>query len=321
MHKLERYGVVALVFLLMTILAVSLWQSGETAEPAGPQGTALAQRPAANLPRTPPPASTASRARPEATPAATPAAQREAPPIDAPGADPRRATAQQPDPARRAALARADLERERPATERRADPEETARPSQPPSRGGDDRADRAAPGARPAAAAGTYTVRAGDTLSEIAQRTLGAASRWKEIAALNANVDPARLRVGDELRLPSGAAAGAAPGAAPAQATAAMGWSPAAPSARAPGGDYVVQKGDTLSEIAQRQLGSADRWKDLVAANPGLDPRKLKVGQRLTLPAGSAAPARGTGVTVASASVPMSWAPGDVRRSGSSKVR
>jgi peptidoglycan hydrolase-like protein with peptidoglycan-binding domain len=49
---------------------------------------------------------------------------------------------------------------------------------------------------------------------------------------------------------------------------------------------YVVQQGDTLSDIAQQQLGSADRWHDLHSLNQALvsDPDKIHPGQVLVLP-------------------------------------
>lgn len=48
----------------------------------------------------------------------------------------------------------------------------------------------------------TYTVKRGDTLSAIAARKLGKASRWREIAKLNGIRDPRRLKVGKVLKLP-----------------------------------------------------------------------------------------------------------------------
>jgi len=48
---------------------------------------------------------------------------------------------------------------------------------------------------------------------------------------------------------------------------------------------YTVEKGDTLWSIAKRYLGDGKRWKDIVSSNPGLDPKKLKVGQKIVLPA------------------------------------
>jgi LysM repeat protein len=53
-------------------------------------------------------------------------------------------------------------------------------------------------------------VRKGDTLSAIARRELGAASRAKEIQALNPGLDPAKLKVGQSIQLPGGNAAVAA---------------------------------------------------------------------------------------------------------------
>ena len=61
------------------------------------------------------------------------------------------------------------------------------------------------------------------------------------------------------------------------------------------GGEYVVVQGDTLAKIAKAQGVSL---KALVAANPGVDPKKLKIKQKLVIPAKSAeaAPAA-TGAT------------------------
>jgi LysM repeat protein len=64
----------------------------------------------------------------------------------------------------------------------------------------------AAPGAasaqKVAASGRTYTVRAGDNLNRIAQSQLGSASRWREIATLNALKNPNVIRPGQVLRLP-----------------------------------------------------------------------------------------------------------------------
>jgi LysM repeat protein len=61
------------------------------------------------------------------------------------------------------------------------------------------------------------------------------------------------------------------------------------PPVEAAGAEYTVAKGDTLGKIAKKNGVSV---KALEAANPGIVPTKLKVGQKLTLPAGgSVAPA------------------------------
>lgn len=49
----------------------------------------------------------------------------------------------------------------------------------------------------------TYTVKQGDTLSRIAQRELGNASRWPEISNINGIRDPNRIFPGQVLRLPN----------------------------------------------------------------------------------------------------------------------
>jgi LysM repeat protein len=61
-----------------------------------------------------------------------------------------------------------------------------------------------------------------------------------------------------------------------------------------PGTEYVVVKGDSLAKIAKKHGVTLSALK---AANPGVEPTKLKVGQKLSIPAGgspAAAPATGT---------------------------
>lgn len=50
---------------------------------------------------------------------------------------------------------------------------------------------------------------------------------------------------------------------------------------------YVVRKGDSLSGIAESELGAQDRWRELFDANRDVldDPDALHAGQVLQLPA------------------------------------
>lgn len=139
------------------------------------------------------------------------------------------------------------------------------------------------------AAAGVHVVATGETLSQISEKCLGTCRRWKEIQVLNGIDDPASIYVGMKLRLPSStevqvkgvSAVSNAPNAANAA-------SPPKAATPAPGGTYVVKPGDVLSVIAERELGSSKRWPEIVALNPGIDPKRLFQGAVLRLPAAGA---------------------------------
>jgi 5'-nucleotidase/UDP-sugar diphosphatase len=47
---------------------------------------------------------------------------------------------------------------------------------------------------------------------------------------------------------------------------------------------HTVRRGETLFSIAKASYGSGKEWKKIVAANPGVSPSKLKVGQVLAMP-------------------------------------
>ena len=129
-------------------------------------------------------------------------------------------------------------------------------------------------------------MREGDTLWSIAEKTTGDPLRYQEIFELNqAAVQPdggrldtpeTWLEVGWTLRLPAGAAIAAPPGAVHASA----GPGPGAGAA-----------GDTLSQIAQDELGDATRYPELAAANKIADPDVIDVGQVIVIPQPSPGPA------------------------------
>lgn len=127
-----------------------------------------------------------------------------------------------------------------------------------------------------------YTVRSGDTMKSIAKNVLGDGQKWSIIARANPRVDPIKLRVGMVLQIPHDPTN--LQGAPPPNASTASSQ-PGSPDG--PTREYVVQSGDTLSEIAQRQLGASARWPDLLKANESLlrSPRDLRPGMRLRIPA------------------------------------
>ncbi|HUA39223.1 MAG TPA: LysM peptidoglycan-binding domain-containing protein [Candidatus Sulfopaludibacter sp.] len=65
------------------------------------------------------------------------------------------------------------------------------------------------------------------------------------------------------------------------------------------GTEYVVVKGDSLWKIAKKNGVTV---KAIEAANPGIDPGKLKVGQKLSIPGATSAAESATDTTAASGS-------------------
>lgn len=126
-----------------------------------------------------------------------------------------------------------------------------------------------------------YTVRQGDTVSHIAAR---AGVSVQAITRANSLADASRIRVGQQLTIPS-AGASAPVASAPA---------PAAPAAAT----HVVVAGDTVSAIAKRHGTTVAA---VVSAN-GLDSRALiRIGQTLTIPGAASASA---GASAASPAAP-----------------
>jgi nucleoid-associated protein YgaU len=150
-----------------------------------------------------------------------------------------------------------------------------------------------------------YVVKNGDTLGEIASRELGSTSLWPEIQKLNASVDPARLREGMELVLPAGKAV-ASSGAAKRSSSSAK---TTPPKGKTTAASYVIKKGDSLTRIAANELGSAKRWTEIRDLNPGIDADHLVVGAKLALPGGA-----GTTVASAPSKERIGWGPSSTGR-------
>ena len=52
------------------------------------------------------------------------------------------------------------------------------------------------------------------------------------------------------------------------------------------GGTYIVKKGDTLWDLADKRLGSGSRWREIAKLNGVKDPRRLQIGTKLKMPKG-----------------------------------
>jgi nucleoid-associated protein YgaU len=288
MQQIERYGVIALVFLLVTIVAISFW--GDSKSPGfwsrltgknQPKKEEVAKVEPLNLPPeianpglpiSPAPAPTTpmsigSLGGPETVTT-----------IDSPGAG--YITIAPPEPS-----ATLNTTPFAPSTDTLV-PTPAPRiqtPTPAPSR--------------------EYVVKSGDSFARIARVQLGAESRWREIADLNPKVDPKSLDVGQKLTLPGGAQGAQAPSGMMADSAVAKSSKPtpakpSSTSSKAPSATKkadksvasnracVVQKGDTLRSIARRELGDERRWKEIASANPNVDPNKLSIGARLKLPKG-----------------------------------
>ncbi|TAH35817.1 MAG: LysM peptidoglycan-binding domain-containing protein [Planctomycetota bacterium] len=49
--------------------------------------------------------------------------------------------------------------------------------------------------------------------------------------------------------------------------------------------EYTVKSGDTLEEIAKRELGARSKWPEILKFNETLDPKRMQVGQKIRIPA------------------------------------
>jgi nucleoid-associated protein YgaU len=56
------------------------------------------------------------------------------------------------------------------------------------------------------------------------------------------------------------------------------------PTPRSPRKTYAIEPGDTLIRIALHEYDDARLWRAIKAANPGLDERRLRIGQTIELP-------------------------------------
>lgn len=129
------------------------------------------------------------------------------------------------------------------------------------------------------------TVESGDTLSELARKHLGSAADWDEL--LKANRDkitrPEELRVGMTLRLPAKAIARQQVQ----QPTVTGNTRQPSPATNTTGPKtYTIESGDTLSSIAAKTMGSANKWYKLYQHNKSTinDPDNLTVGTTIKIP-------------------------------------
>ena len=107
------------------------------------------------------------------------------------------------------------------------------------------------------------TIKPGDSLWKLAQQNLGKGLRWRDLLAVNPGiVDANHIVAGSQIYLPATVS------------------SPLRTAAK-----ITVRKGDTLTKIAQAQLGHASYWSCIARANPAVhDANIIYEGQLLFLP-------------------------------------
>ncbi|MET3719803.1 LysM repeat protein [Arthrobacter sp. UYEF21] len=147
-----------------------------------------------------------------------------------------------------------------------------------------------------ASSGGSYTVKAGDTLSAIATRHNVSLS---DIFSWNGLNMRSIIYPGQKVKVGSGESpAPAAPAPQPAPA-------PAAPAAApAPGGSYTVKAGDTLSAIASKH---GVKLSDVLAANQLSMTSVIYPGNKLVIPGASLQPASSTPAATVTPLVPSSF--------------
>ncbi|MGB9791614.1 MAG: LysM peptidoglycan-binding domain-containing protein [Thermacetogeniaceae bacterium] len=102
-----------------------------------------------------------------------------------------------------------------------------------------------------------YVIKPGDTFYSLARRF---GTTVDALIAANPGVDPQNLQIGMTICIPVAPAPGACPG----------------------GFTYVIKPGDTFFNLARRFGITVDA---LIAANPGVDPNNLQIGQTICIPA------------------------------------
>lgn len=142
-----------------------------------------------------------------------------------------------------------------------------------------------------------HSVAAGEYLQDISQRYYGTTTRWRDIQEANDITDPRRIQVGTRLIIPDarGSAAATRPSAS----------DQAASAGRGPGVYHEIQRGDVLGTISQRYYGTARRVSEIQAANPGINPSRLVVGDRLWIPGGQSVPSAGAARSESGAETPL----------------
>lgn len=121
---------------------------------------------------------------------------------------------------------------------------------------------------------GTYTVKEGESLWDVAEETIGSGYNWVDIAEANNLTNPDRLEAGTTLTIPDVAKR---------EPTGAV--SSAQSEVNRPAdGTYTVKAGDSLWNISLDVYGSGYRWPEIARLNSLGNPDIIHPGNVLQLP-------------------------------------
>lgn len=133
-----------------------------------------------------------------------------------------------------------------------------------------------------------HDVKPGETMTAIAQHYYGDATLVHALAAYNGLTDPNALRANHRLRIPKSADALRATQTRSSTQPSRTSQPPAAQQPQKPVvyTTYTVQRGDTLSELSLKLLGTSRRWRELYELNRDVisDPDNLLAGTVLKVP-------------------------------------
>jgi len=126
----------------------------------------------------------------------------------------------------------------------------------------------------------------GESLSIIAKWYTGHFDNWKAIARANPELEPARITIGTEVRIPKDLLETKEP--MPQDFVTSFSREREKPLPPKPKPAYlhhaVRWPGESLSIIAKWYTGSLDNWRALVNANPELDPKRITIGTKIRIP-------------------------------------